>query len=90
MKNYQEAVVNVLGYRQRNGCILVGRGRRVQGYVVGMGKADKVTLWEIISRYGKERGSTVWLPTGIRGRVKFTKYAPNGAMRDCHWIQFEV
>ena len=87
IKNYQETEVNLLGYK--NGCILVGEGNRVQGHAVGMSKADRVALWEIISRYGKLEDHTVWLPSGIRCRVKFTKYTPKGKMRDCHWVGFE-
>ncbi|AQS59715.1 hypothetical protein [Desulforamulus ferrireducens] len=90
IKNYQEAVVNVLGYKPQDGYVLVGTGSEVQGHAVGMSKNDKAALWEILSRYGTVDGPTTWLPLGIRGRVKFTTWSHKGNMRDCHWVGFEV
>ncbi len=89
-KNYQEAIVNVLGYKPRDGYVLVGIEDTVQGHAVGMGKIDRAALWEIMSRYGTEDGPAIWLPAGIRGRVRFTTWTPRGNMRDCHWVGFEV
>jgi len=90
IKNYQEAIINVLGYKPHDGYVLVGTGDKVQGHAIGIGKTDRAALWEILSRYGKKDGSTVWLPAGIRGRVKFTTWTPKGNTRDCHWVGFEV
>jgi ATP-dependent DNA ligase len=90
IKNYQETVVNVLGYKQNDGYLLVGTDNHIQGHALGMSKGEKAALWEIISRYGNIEGNTVWLPHGIRGRVRYTTWTPKGNMRDCHWIGFEV
>ena len=90
IKNYQEALVNVLGYKPQDGYVLVGTGSEVQGHAAGMAKNDKAALWEILSRYGTIDGPTTWLPAGIRGRVKFTTWSHKGNMRDCLWLGFEV
>ncbi len=90
IKNYQEALINVLGFKPQDGFVLVGTGHEVQGHAVGIGKNDKAALWEIIARYGTTDGPTTWLPAGIRGRVKFTTWSLKGNMRDCHWLGFEV
>lgn len=90
IKDYKEIVINVLGYKPKDGYILVGTSDKVQGHAIGMNKTERAALWEIINRYGKEDGLAIWLPTGIRGRVKYTTWTPAGNMRDCYWIQFEV
>lgn len=90
IKNYQEAIVNVLGYKQKDGYVLVGTGDKVQGHAIGMGKTDRAALWEILTRYGTIQGDTTWLPVGIRGKVRFTTWTPTGKMRDCNWVQFEI
>lgn len=90
IKDYKEIVVNVLGYKPKDGCILVSTGNKVQGHAIGINKKEKAALWEILARYGKEDGPAIWLPTGIRGRVKYTTWTPAGNMRDCYWVQFEV
>ncbi|MEG6615802.1 hypothetical protein V6C27_05080 [Peptococcaceae bacterium 1198_IL3148] len=90
IKNYHEVVVNVLGYKQNDGYLLVGTDNHIQGHALGMSKNEKAVLWEIISRYGNIKDNTVWLPAGIRGRVRFTTWTPKGNMRDCHWVRFEV
>lgn len=64
VKNYQEVVANVLGYKPHDGYILVGTGDKVQGHAIGIGKTDRAALWEILSRYGTEDGPTIWLPPG--------------------------
>ncbi|MDO7788799.1 hypothetical protein P6N53_16360 [Desulforamulus aquiferis] len=90
IKDYKEIVVNVLGYKPKDGYVLVGTDDRVQGHALGINKTERAALWEILSRYGKEDGLTIWLPKGIRGRVKFTTWTPAGNMRDCYWARFEV
>lgn len=90
VKNYQEAVVNVLGYKQKDGYLLVGTDNKIQGHALGMGKTEKAALWEIIERYGTIEEDITWLPPGIRGKVKFTTWTPKGNMRDCSWVSFEV
>lgn len=90
LKNYHESIVNVLGYKPKDGYVLVGTGNKVQGHAMGMGKTEKDALWDIIHNYGNTDGDTTWLPPGIRGRVKFTTLTPKGNMRECHWQNFEL
>lgn len=63
---------------------------KVQGHAIDINKTEKEALWEILNRYGKEDGPAIWLPTDIRGRVKYTTWTPAGNMRDCYWVHFEV
>jgi ATP-dependent DNA ligase len=90
IKNYQEVVVNVMGYKRKDGFVLVGTGDRIQGHAIGMPATDRVVMRELLDSYGTEKGGTIWLPSGIRGRVKFTTWTPRGNMRDCSWVRFEV
>lgn len=90
VKNYQEAEVNVFGYKKKDGAVLVGTADRVQGHAIGMRPEDRAVLWELFDQYGDENGGIVWLPPGIRGRVKFTTLTPRGNMRDCSWVGFDV
>lgn len=90
VKNYQMAEVNVFGYSKKDSAVLVGTGDRVQGHAIGMRPADRAVLRELLDQYGDIKGGTIWLPSGIRGRVKFTTLTPRGNMRDCSWVGFEV
>lgn len=45
---------------------------------------------ELLDDYGEVKGDFVWLPVGIRGRVKFTTWTPHVNLRDCSWVEFEV
>lgn len=90
VKNYQQCEINVFGYSKTDGAVLVGTGDRVQGHAIGMRPADRAALRELLDQYGEEKGSTIWLPPGIRGRVKFTTLTPRGIMRDCSWVGFEL
>ena len=90
VKNYQESVVNIFGYSRKDGGILVGTDNRIQGHAIGLGKEERATLRELLDHYGTEKGGVVWLPAGIRGRVKFTTLTASGNMRDCSWVSFEV
>lgn len=88
IKNYQEAEVNVIGYKKKDGAVLVGTGDMVQGHALGMSSAVWAVLWEILNQYGVEKGGTIWLPTSIKGQVKLTTLTPLWNMRDCSWIGF--
>lgn len=90
VKNYQEAVVNVFGYSQKEGTVLVGSQDKVQGRTLGMQKEERAVLRELIDKYGTPKGNVIWLPRGLKGRVKFTTWTPRGYMRDCSWIRFEI
>lgn len=90
VKNYQEALVNVFGYKKRDGAVLVGTGDKHQGYAMGMGSKDRAVLRELLDQYGNNRGDSIWLPAGVRGRVKFTTWTARGNMRDCSWAGFDV
>lgn len=90
IKNYQETVVNVFGYSRKDSGVLVGTGDRVQGHAIGMPPAERTALWQLLDEYGSEKGSNIYLPPGIRGRVKFTTWSTRGNMRDCSWVGFEV
>lgn len=90
IKNYQQAVINVLGYSKKNGAVLVGTDGKVQGHAIGMQEPDRKILWQILDNYGQVKGSNIYLPLGVRGTVKFTTWTPKGNMRDCSWVGFEV
>ena len=89
IKNYQELVVNVFGYSKKDGGILVG-GDRIQGHAIGMNTDERTVLKELLDRYGKVERQAVYLPPGIKGRVKFTTWTAKGNMRDCSWVGFEL
>lgn len=89
VKNYQEVEVNVLGYKKKDGAVLVGPEDRVKGHAIGIRLVDKVVLRELLNQYGDDKGGTIWLPPGIRGRVKFTTLTTRGNMRDCSWVRFK-
>jgi len=89
VKNYQEVEVNVLGYKKKDGAVLVGPEDRVKGHAIGIRLVDKVVLRELLNQYGDDKGGTIWLPPGIRGRVQFTTLTTRGNMRDCSWIRFK-
>jgi len=90
VKNYQEAEVNVFGYSKKDGAALVGTGDRIQGHAIGMRPMDRAVMRELLDQCGKDKGGAVWLPPGIRGRVKFTTLTPRGNMRDCSWVKFVI
>lgn len=89
IKNYQELVVNVFGYSKKDGGILVG-GDRIQGHAIGMNPDERTVLKELLDQYGKVEGHAIYLPPGIKGRVKFTTWTSKGNMRDCIWVSFEI
>ncbi|MDO7789199.1 hypothetical protein [Desulforamulus aquiferis] len=68
----------------------MGTGGQFQGHALGMGKSEKAALWEILDRYGTVDGDTIWLPGGIKGRIKYTTLTPKGNMRDYKWQGFVV
>lgn len=90
VKNYQEIEVNVFGYSKKDGAVLVGTRERVQGHAIGMKPAEREVLWELLTKYGTEKGNAIWLPPGVRGKVKFTTWTTRGNMRDCSWVGFVV
>ncbi|WP_131820844.1 hypothetical protein [Desulfotruncus arcticus] len=90
VKNYQEAEVNVFGYKKKDGAVLVGTEDRVQGHAIGIWPADRAILRELLDYCGEDKGGTIWLPPGIRGRVKFKTLTPRRHMRDCSWVGFKV
>ncbi len=68
----------------------MGTANRVQGHAIGMGSTDRNVLLELLDQYGIEKGHNIYLPPGVRGRVKFTAWTPRENMRDCSWIRFET
>ncbi|KUK53368.1 MAG: ATP dependent DNA ligase [Desulfotomaculum sp. 46_296] len=89
IKNYQELVVNVFGYSKKDGGILVG-GDRIQGHAIGMNPDERAVLKKLLDRYGKVEGHAIYLPSGIKGRVKFTSWTAKDNMRDCIWVGFDT
>lgn len=89
VKNYQKAMVTVMGYKLKDGHVLVGTDGKTQGHAIGMRGEDKVILNELLNNYGREQGNTILLPPGIKGCVKYTTLTPRGNMRDCCWVGFE-
>lgn len=90
VKKYQKAEVNVFGYSKKDGAVLVGTGDRVQGHAIGMRPPDRTVMRQLLEQYGEDKGGNIWMPPGIRGRVKFTTLTPRGNMRDCSWVKFEI
>lgn len=90
IKNYQEAVVNVIGYSKKDGAVLVGTEQIVQGHAIGIPQAERKVLWHLLDNYGEDKGNIIYLPPGIRGIVKFTNWTPKKNMRDCSWVRFKV
>jgi hypothetical protein len=77
-----------MGYKFKDGHVLVGTDGKVQGHAIGMRGEDKVILNELLNNYGHAQGNTIWLPPGINCRVKYTTLTPRGNMRDCCWAGF--
>ncbi|HBV97363.1 MAG: hypothetical protein JL50_08670 [Peptococcaceae bacterium BICA1-7] len=90
IKNFQLAKVNVFGYSRKDHSILVGTGDRVQGHAIGIHSQDRDVLWQLLREYGTDEGPAIFLPPGIRGRVKFTTLSTSGNMRDCCWEAFQI
>lgn len=91
IKNYTEAIVNLLGYSSKDGTVLVGLGSNVQGHALGINNIDRIVLKQLLDQFGQGgKGSVTWLPVGVKARVKFTTLTPRGNMRDCSWIGFEI
>lgn len=81
-------MVNVLGYKKKDGIVLVSCSDKVQGHALGIEGEERAALWELLTKFGNEKGGTLWLPPGVKGRVKFTTWSPKGNMRDCCWVRF--
>lgn len=89
VKNYTETEVNIFGYDPKDGSVLVGLGNIVQGHAVGINKADKEIIYQLLNKFGQEgKNGVIWLPMGARAKVKFTNLSPKGNMRDCCWARF--
>lgn len=90
IKSFRTAQVNVFGYSKRNGSVLVGTDDRVQGHAMGIRPQDRSILWGLLREYGTEKGPVIYLPPGIKGRVKYTTWSSKGNMRDCCWEGFQI
>ncbi|MFA5383755.1 MAG: hypothetical protein WC364_03665 [Eubacteriales bacterium] len=88
-KSTMDLPLIVFGYSKKDGGILVG-GDRIQGHAIGMSPDERTVLKELLDQYGKVEGQAVYLPLGIKGRVKFTTWTAKGNMRDCTWVSFET
>lgn len=90
IKNYREESVNIFGYSFKEGAVLVGPGDNVRGHAIGINAKDRSILRDLLDKYGTTSGEKIYLPPGIRGRVRFTGFTPSGSMRDCTWKSFET
>ena len=90
IKNYREATVNVFGYAKRDEAVLVGIDDRIQGHAIGLRGKEKIAFCKLLEQYGLEKGNNILLPSGIKGKVKFTTWTSKGNMRDCSWAGFAL
>lgn len=90
IKNWQQEVVNVFGYKPKDGFVLVGTSTSIQGHARGMNHTEKAAFRNLLNELGTPDKDTIWLPSGIKGIVKFTNLTPKGNMRDCTWVKFDV
>ncbi len=81
--------MNILGYIKTDGAVLVGTGDTVQGHAIRMKEKDRLIMREILNKYGVVKGKNIWLPAGVKGKVKFTTWSSKGNMRDCTWAGFD-
>lgn len=90
IKNHHLQVVDVMGYSKKHGAVLVGDGSKVQGQAMGMKPEERDVLWKLLNEYGTIKGDHIYLPPGVRGRVKYTTWTSKGSMRDCIWVGFQL
>lgn len=89
VKNFKETTVNVFGYSVKDGSVMVGIDNEIQGHAMGISLSERQTFRIFLEKYGRSKGNVIWLPPGIKGRIKFTTWTPKGKMRDCCWVGFD-